>query len=110
MEKAHPSVFNLMLQMLDDGRLTDSKGNTVNFKNSIVIFTSNIGSQSILALGGDPEKDEEMRAKVTAAMREAFRPEFLNRIDDFISKYHHYDNYSCCYLSIDNNVMAYPSH
>ena len=86
MEKAHPSVFNLMLQLLDDGRLTDSKGNTVNFKNSIVIFTSNIGSKSILELGGDPEKDEEMKAKVTAAMRDAFRPEFLNRIDDFIRK------------------------
>lgn len=84
MEKAHPSVFNIMLQLLDDGRLTDSKGNTVNFRNSIVIFTSNIGSQSILSLGGDPDKNEEMRALVQQAMREAFRPEFLNRVDEFI--------------------------
>jgi ATP-dependent Clp protease ATP-binding subunit ClpB len=64
MEKAHPAVFNVMLQLLDDGRLTDSKGHTVNFRNSIVIFTSNIGSQSILSLGGDPALNEEMKEKV----------------------------------------------
>lgn len=80
MEKAHPSVFNVMLQLLDDGRLTDSKGTTVNFRNCIIIFTSNIGSQNILALGGDPDKNEEMKTLVTQAMREAFRPEFLNRV------------------------------
>lgn len=66
------------------GRLTDSKGTTVNFRNTIVIFTSNIGSQSILQYGGDPEKNEEMKAMVTQSMREAFRPEFLNRVDEFI--------------------------
>jgi ATP-dependent Clp protease ATP-binding subunit ClpB len=66
------------------GRLTDSKGTTVNFRNTIIIFTSNIGSQSILQLGGDPEKNEEMKSLVTQAMRETFRPEFLNRVDEFI--------------------------
>lgn len=85
MEKAHPDVFNIMLQLLDDGRLTDSKGNVVNFRNTIVIFTSNIGSQDILNLQGDDEEQKiEMREKVTQAMRDHFRPEFLNRIDEHV--------------------------
>ncbi|CAM9549724.1 unnamed protein product, partial [Ectocarpus sp. 8 AP-2014] len=75
-----------MLQLLDDGRVTDSKGNVVNFCNCIIIFTSNVGSQSILdvssAEGGGVR--EEMRSRVMAAMREGFRPEFLNRIDEFV--------------------------
>ncbi len=85
MEKAHPDVFNIMLQLLDDGRLTDSKGNGVNFRNTIVIFTSNIGSQDILNLKGDDEEQKiEMREKVTQAMRDNFKPEFLNRIDEYV--------------------------
>lgn len=85
MEKAHPDVFNIMLQLLDDGRLTDSKGTQVNFRNTIVIFTSNIGSQEILDLkGNDEEQKAEMRAKVTQAMKDSFRPEFLNRIDEHV--------------------------
>ena len=86
MEKAHPDVFNVMLQMLDDGRLTDSKGNTVNFRNTICIFTSNIGSSDILDLiGSSEEGDQEiMRERVTEAMRNFFKPEFLNRIDEYV--------------------------
>lgn len=80
MEKAHPDVFNIMLQLLDDGQLTDSKGTKVNFKNTIVIFTSNIGSQDIL----DVKDQAEMREKVTNAMRDNFKPEFLNRIDESV--------------------------
>lgn len=79
-EKAHPDVFNTLLQLLDDGRLTDSKGNHVNFKNTVVIFTSNIGSQDILEFGG--VDDVKMRQRVMEAMRNYFKPEFLNRIDD----------------------------
>jgi ATP-dependent Clp protease ATP-binding subunit ClpB len=79
MEKAHPDVFNIMLQLLDDGQVTDSKGNKVSFKNCIVIFTSNVGSKDILNLQGDQELIKE---KVTEAMRKQFRPEFLNRIDE----------------------------
>mmetsp|Transcript_38586 Transcript_38586/g.49225 ORF Transcript_38586/g.49225 Transcript_38586/m.49225 type:complete len:958 (-) Transcript_38586:264-3137(-) len=84
MEKAHGDVFNLMLQLLDDGRLTDSKGNTVNFRNCVIIFTSNIGSSSILDVAGDPEQRLEMRQRVMSAMKEAFRPEFLNRVDEYV--------------------------
>ena len=83
-EKAHPDVFNVMLQILDDGRVTDSQGRTVDFKNSIIIMTSNIGSQVILDVAGDDSKYDEMQNLVMAAMRESFRPEFLNRIDDII--------------------------
>ena len=83
-EKAHPDVFNLMLQVLDDGRLTDSQGRTVDFTNTIIIMTSNIGSQYILDVAGDDSQYEEMRSRVMAAMRDSFRPEFLNRIDDII--------------------------
>jgi ATP-dependent Clp protease ATP-binding subunit ClpB len=83
-EKAHPDVFNLMLQVLDDGRLTDSQGRTVDFTNTIIIMTSNIGSQYILDVSGDDTHYEEMRSRVMAAMRDSFRPEFLNRIDEII--------------------------
>ncbi len=83
-EKAHPDVFNVMLQILDDGRVTDSQGRTVDFKNSIIIMTSNIGSQYILDVAGDDTQHEEMRSRVMLAMRENFRPEFLNRIDEMI--------------------------
>ena len=82
-EKAHADVFNIMLQILDDGRLTDSQGRTVDFKNSIIIMTSNIGSQYILDVTGE-ENYEEMRSRVMGAMRDSFRPEFLNRIDEII--------------------------
>jgi len=81
-EKAHPDVFNILLQILDDGRLTDSQGRTVDFKNTVIIMTSNVGSQYILEnTGGDWEKVEE---QVTNALRQHFRPEFLNRVDDII--------------------------
>ncbi|MCL6434919.1 MAG: ATP-dependent chaperone ClpB [Leptolyngbyaceae cyanobacterium HOT.MB2.61] len=83
-EKAHPDVFNIMLQILDDGRVTDSQGHTVDFKNTIIIMTSNIGSQYILDVAGDDARYDEMRARVMEAMRTSFRPEFLNRIDEII--------------------------
>lgn len=83
-EKAHPDVFNVMLQILDDGRVTDSQGHTVDFKNSIIIMTSNVGSQFILDIAGDNSRYEEMRGRVLEAMRNNFRPEFLNRIDEII--------------------------
>ncbi|MEO0014009.1 MAG: ATP-dependent Clp protease, ATP-binding subunit [Cyanobacteriota bacterium] len=73
-----------MLQVLDDGRLTDSQGRTVDFTNTIIIMTSNIGSQYILDVSGDDNQYQEMRSRVMAAMRDSFRPEFLNRIDDII--------------------------
>jgi len=81
-EKAHSDVFNILLQILDDGRLTDGHGRTVDFKNTVVIMTSNIGSQWIVDLG---TKDyEEMRRRVMDAVRVQFKPEFLNRIDELI--------------------------
>jgi len=80
-EKAHPDVFNVMLQILDDGRLTDGQGRTVDFKNAVLIMTSNIGSSAISELAGD---ETALRAKVMEAMREHFRPEFLNRLDEII--------------------------
>ncbi|HEX2050274.1 MAG TPA: ATP-dependent chaperone ClpB [Actinomycetota bacterium] len=80
-EKAHPDVFNVLLQILDDGRLTDGHGRVVDFKNAVVIMTSNLGSQWILAEG---ETDESMRDKVLATVRDAFKPEFLNRVDEVI--------------------------
>ena len=80
MEKAHTEVFNLLLQVLDDGRLTDGQGRTVDFRNTVIIMTSNIGSQYITMF-----KDEEaMREKVTEVLRASFRPEFLNRVDEVI--------------------------
>ena len=81
-EKAHPEVFNVLLQILDDGRLTDGQGRTVDFTNTIVIMTSNVGSQWIEELGG--ENQEEMRSRVMEALRSQFRPEFLNRIDEIV--------------------------
>ncbi|MEM6424182.1 MAG: ATP-dependent chaperone ClpB [Cyanobacteria bacterium P01_D01_bin.128] len=83
-EKAHPDVFNVLLQVLDDGRVTDAQGHTVDFKNSIIIMTSNIGSQYILDVAGDDDKYDEMRSRVIDAMRSNFRPEFLNRVDEMI--------------------------
>jgi ATP-dependent Clp protease ATP-binding subunit ClpB len=81
-EKAHPDVFNVLLQILDDGRLTDGQGRTVDFTNTIVIMTSNVGSQWIRELGGGDA--DEMRKRVTEALRAQFRPEFLNRIDEIV--------------------------
>jgi ATP-dependent Clp protease ATP-binding subunit ClpB len=83
-EKAHPDVFNVMLQILDDGRVTDAQGHTVDFKHTIIIMTSNIGSQFILDIAGDDRRYDEMRNRVIDAMRAQFRPEFLNRVDEFI--------------------------
>ena len=85
-EKAHPDVFNVLLQVLDDGRLTDSQGRTVDFKNVVVIMTSNIGSSAIAAASGDTgdEAYDAMKRGVTDALRVQFRPEFLNRIDEVI--------------------------
>ncbi len=85
-EKAHHDVFNVMLQILDDGRLTDGHGRTVDFKNTVVIMTSNIGSQLILEYRGgtDPDAYEAMKADVLAALRQHFRPEFLNRVDEVV--------------------------
>jgi ATP-dependent Clp protease ATP-binding subunit ClpB len=81
-EKAHPDVFNVLLQILDDGRLTDSQGHHVDFRNTVIIMTSNIGSQHILELGTEDEAEAERR--VLTAMRQTFKPEFLNRVDDVI--------------------------
>ena len=83
-EKAHPDVFNVMLQILDDGRVTDGQGRTVDFTNAVLILTSNIGSQSILDLGGDDSQHSEMERRVNDALRAHFRPEFLNRLDETI--------------------------
>jgi ATP-dependent Clp protease ATP-binding subunit ClpB len=81
-EKAHPDVFNVLLQILDDGRATDGQGRTVDFRNTVVIMTSNLGSTAITSLGAD--RQEEMRDRVMDALRGHFRPEFLNRIDEVI--------------------------
>ena len=81
-EKAHPEVFNVMLQILDDGRMTDGHGRTVDFKNTIVIMTSNVGSQWIQKLAGSDR--DELESRVTEALRASFKPEFLNRIDEII--------------------------
>ncbi len=86
-EKAHPDVFNVLLQVLDDGRLTDGQGRTVSFKDTVIIMTSNVGSQFVAAVAGSSRDDagyERMKAQVTEALRAAFRPEFLNRIDEII--------------------------
>ena len=93
-EKAHPEVFNILLQILEDGRLTDGKGKTVNFKNTIIIMTSNVGASTIkkqksmgFALNGESEKEteyESMKENVMEELKKSFRPEFLNRIDDII--------------------------
>jgi Mg-chelatase subunit ChlI len=81
-EKAHPDVFNVLLQVLDDGRVTDSQGRTVDFCNTVIIMTSNIGSQYILDVAGDDTQYDEMSRKVFDALRSHFRPEFLNRVDE----------------------------
>ena len=81
-EKAHPDVFNVLLQVLDDGRLTDGQGRTVDFKNTVIVMTSNLGSQHIMALSG--EKDEVIRDAVWGEVKAHFRPEFLNRIDETV--------------------------
>ena len=83
MEKAHPDVFNILLQVLDDGRLTDGQGRVVSFKNTIIIMTSNVGSQFIAGAGAEGFNDES-RKQVMEALRSSFRPEFLNRIDDVV--------------------------
>ena len=84
-EKAHPDVFNILLQVLDDGRITDSQGRTVDFKNTIIILTSNLGSHYILEdLQDDGEISEEAKAKVDALLKQSFRPEFLNRLDEIV--------------------------
>jgi ATP-dependent Clp protease ATP-binding subunit ClpB len=83
-EKAHPDVFNILLQVLDDGRITDSQGHRVDFRNTVVIMTSNIGSDHILELAGDDARYDEMRILVLKALQKQFRPEFLNRVDDLI--------------------------
>jgi len=90
-EKAHPEVFNILLQVLDDGRLTDAKGRVVNFRNSLIILTSNVGSEYInrmqeIGFGSGKEEDtvENLKNKVLGSLRNQFRPEFLNRLDDTI--------------------------
>ena len=93
-EKAHPDAFNLMLQVLDDGRLTDAKGRTVSFKNTLIIMTSNLGARSIETGGGgfgfefsndlDASAYQRIRERVTDEMKQFFRPEFLNRLDEIV--------------------------
>ena len=85
-EKAHPDVFNILLQVLDDGRLTDGQGRTVDFRNTVLIMTSNVGSQFITGYAGSPDDDayEQMKNQVIDSLRAVFRPEFLNRIDEII--------------------------
>ena len=84
-EKAHPDVFNVLLQVLDDGRITDSQGRTVDFKNTILILTSNLGSQALLdGIGPDGEVSETARNQVSELLKRSFRPEFLNRVDEII--------------------------
>lgn len=83
-EKAHADVFNILLQLLDDGRITDSQGRVADCRNTIVVMTSNIGSEYILDVSGDDTKYDEMQRRVMNALRGHFRPEFLNRVDDII--------------------------
>ncbi|MGM3308920.1 ATP-dependent chaperone ClpB [Anabaena sp. WFMT] len=83
-EKAHPDVFNILLQVLDDGRVTDSQGRAVDFRNTVIVMTSNIGSEHILDVAGDDSKYDMMRNRVMEGLRSHFRPEFLNRVDDLI--------------------------
>ena len=82
-EKAHPDVFNVLLQVLDDGRLTDGQGRTVDFKNTLIIMTSNLGSEYLVRLGEEQDVDE-VREQVMDVVKAAFRPEFLNRVDEII--------------------------
>jgi ATP-dependent Clp protease ATP-binding subunit ClpB len=83
-EKAHPDVFNVLLQVFDDGRLTDGKGRTVDFKNTVIIMTSNIASQQIQKLTEEAGADWEIEAHVKDALKQVFKPEFLNRVDEII--------------------------
>ncbi|RZA29616.1 MAG: AAA family ATPase, partial [Lysobacteraceae bacterium] len=85
-EKAHPDVFNILLQVLDDGRLTDGQGRTVDFRNTVIVMTSNLGSHQIQELGGDdsPEAYTQMKAAVMGVVQAHFRPEFINRLDDIV--------------------------
>jgi ATP-dependent Clp protease ATP-binding subunit ClpB len=88
-EKAHPDVFNILLQVLDDGRLTDGQGRTVDFRNCVIVMTSNLGSQNIQDVyekheGGEDVVYERMKASVMAAVQNHFRPEFINRLDDIV--------------------------
>src|SRR5690606_35580092 len=94
-EKAHPDVFNTLLQVLDDGRLTDAQGRTVNFSNTVIVMTSNLGSEALVGgprvgfgsaggSGGADEDERERRERVLRPLREQFRPEFLNRIDEIV--------------------------
>ncbi len=83
-EKAHPDVFNVLLQVLDDGRITDSQGRTVDFKNTVIIMTSNLGSRHLLEGVTGAEIPENVREAVMADLRASFRPEFLNRIDETV--------------------------
>jgi len=84
-EKAHPDVFNVLLQVLDDGRITDSQGRTVDFKNTIIILTSNLGSQILLdGIGADGEITQAAKDQVDALLHHTFRPEFLNRLDEIV--------------------------
>ncbi len=84
-EKAHPDVFNILLQVLDDGRITDSHGKTVDFKNTVIILTSNLGSDIILdGITPDGEISDAARAQVNELLKRSFRPEFLNRLDEII--------------------------
>ena len=84
MDKAHPEVFNVLLQILDDGRATDGQGRTVNFKNTIIILTSNTGAAAVIEAEGDPNKEDEVRLKVMDALKMKYRPEFLNRLDEMV--------------------------
>ncbi len=85
-EKAHPDVFNILLQVLDDGRLTDGQGRTVDFRNTVIVMTSNLGSHQIQDMDGDgsPEAYTQMKAAVMGVVQAHFRPEFINRLDDIV--------------------------
>jgi len=85
-EKAHPDVFNILLQVLDDGRLTDGQGRTVDFRNTVIVMTSNLGSQMIQELSseGTPEAYTQIKAAVMGVVQSHFRPEFINRLDDIV--------------------------
>jgi len=87
-EKAHPDVFNILLQVLDDGRLTDGQGRTVDFRNAVIVMTSNLGSQHIQEIaerqGLSPEAYTQMKAAVMGSVQSHFRPEFINRLDDIV--------------------------
>ena len=85
MEKAHPDVFNILLQVLDDGRLTDGHGRTVNFTNTVIVMTSNVGSQAIQRIAAEGGDDDDMNAAIQEALKAKFLPEFLNRIDDVVT-------------------------